>query len=306
MEKQFDEQNRSEKEAFFMLPILNELKRLGGQSTTKELKRSLIANCEYLPEDVFTSTKVSRNGNTYHANNYPFNFAVTNLVMADYIQRPHPGSLVLTEKGREFDGNDKELTDNVYKISLPLWAERSKRNKTRKQKRDTEVTVHSSGEVEEDGSEEWRIKLLSALEHLTPGKFEMFCRALVRKMNVDIDETLGVKQSGDCGIDGYGYMTTDDFRTTRVAIQAKKWASDHLVSSPEIDKFRGAMDKYRAEYGIFITTSSYTRDAIHASRVGTRVITLIDGDHLTDLVAKYQLYVKPVTTYELGDFFKED
>lgn len=306
MEKQFDEQNRSEKEAFFMLPILNELKRLGGQSTTKELKRSLIANCEYLPEDVFTSTKVSRNGNTYHANNYPFNFAVTNLVMADYIQRPHPGSLVLTEKGREFDGNDKELTDNVYKISLPLWAERSKRNKTRKQKRDTEVTVHSSGEVEEDGSEEWRIKLLSALEHLTPGKFEMFCRALVRKMNVDIDETLGVKQSGDGGIDGYGYMTTDDFRTTRVAIQAKKWASDHLVSSPEIDKFRGAMDKYRAEYGIFITTSSYTRDAIHASRVGTRVITLIDGDHLTDLVAKYQLYVKPVTTYELGDFFKED
>lgn len=306
MEKQFDELNRSEKEAFFMLPILNELKRLGGQSTTKELKRSLIANCEYLPEDVFTSTKVSRNGNTYHANNYPFNFAVTNLVMADYIQRPHPGSLVLTEKGREFDGNDKELTDNVYKISLPLWAERSKRNKTRKQKRDTEVTVHSSGEVEEDGSEEWRIKLLSALEHLTPGKFEMFCRALVRKMNVDIDETLGVKQSGDGGIDGYGYMTTDDFRTTRVAIQAKKWASDHLVSSPEIDKFRGAMDKYRAEYGIFITTSSYTRDAIHASRVGTRVITLIDGDHLTDLVAKYQLYVKPVTTYELGDFFKED
>lgn len=306
MEKQFDELNRSEKEAFFMLPILNELKRLGGQSTTKELKRSLIANCEYLPEDVFTSTKVSRNGNTYHANDYPFNFAVTNLVMADYIQRPHPGSLVLTEKGREFDGNDKELTDNVYKISLPLWAERSKRNKTRKQKRDTEVTVHSSGEVEEDGSEEWRIKLLSALEHLTPGKFEMFCRALVRKMNVDIDETLGVKQSGDGGIDGYGYMTTDDFRTTRVAIQAKKWASDHLVSSPEIDKFRGAMDKYRAEYGIFITTSSYTRDAIHASRVGTRVITLIDGDHLTDLVAKYQLYVKPVTTYELGDFFKED
>lgn len=306
MAKQFNELNRGEKEAFFMLPILNELKRLGGQSTTKELKRALIANCEYLPEDVFTSTKVSRNGNTYHANNYPFNFAVTNLVMADYIQRPYPGNLVLTEKGREFDGNDKELTDNVYKISLPLWSERSKRNKARKQKQNKKVTTHSSEEVEEDGSEEWRIKLLSALEHITSGKFEMFCRALVRKMNVDIDETLGVKQSGDGGIDGYGYMTTDDFRTTRVAIQAKKWSPNHLVSSPEIYKFRGAMDKYRAEYGIFITTSSYTRDAVHASRVGTRVITLIDGDHLTDLVAKYQLYVKPVTTYELGDFFKED
>lgn len=290
----------------FYAVILTELKRLGSQSTTKELKNSLVANCGDLPEDVFTSTKVSRNGNTYHANDYPFNFAVTNLVMAEYVQRPHMGSLVLTEKGRQFNGSSKELTSKVYELSLPLWDERSKRNKMRKQKHDNEIDEPSPDEITEDGNEEWRTKLLAALERLTPGKFEMFCRALVRKMNVDIDETLGVKQSGDGGIDGYGYMTTDDFRTTRVAIQAKKWKPDHLVSSPEIDKFRGAMDKYRAEYGIFITTSSYTRDAIHASRVGTRVITLIDGDRLTDLVAKYQLYVKPVVTYELGDFFKGD
>lgn len=296
--------NRSEKEAFFMLPILSELKRLGGQSSTKELKKSLVANCEFLPEDVFTKTKVSRNGNSYHINNYPFNFAVTNLVMANYIERPHPGNLFLTEKGRQFNGNSHELSKSVYKISLPMWEERTKRNKVHKQHENDEIDEAS--EAVGDGSDEWKTKLLSALEQLTPGKFELFCRALVRKMNVDIDESLGVKQSGDGGIDGYGYMTTDDFRTTRVAIQAKKWNQDHLVSSPEIDKFRGAMDKYRAEYGIFITTSSYTRDATKASRTGTRVITLIDGDRLTDLVAKYQLYVKPVTTYELGNFFNED
>lgn len=128
----------------------------------------------------------------------------------------------------------------------------------------------------------------------------MFCRALIKKMNVDVDENIGVKLSGDGGLDGYGYLMTSDFRTTRVTVQAKRWATDHLVSSPEIDKFRGAMDKFRAEYGIFVTTSSFTRDAIRASRTGTRVITLIDGDRLVDLVAKYQLYVKPVTTYELG------
>lgn len=304
MEEKFNKLNRSEKEAFFMLPILNSLKKLGGQSTTKELKKFLITNCEDIPEDVFASIKISRNGNAYHENNYPFNFAVTNLVMAGYIQRPHPGNLVLTEKGRQFKGSSKELSNNVYKISLPLWAERSNRNKMHKHNND-ENGISSSMEIDEGSNEDWRTKLLTALEHLTPGKFELFCRALVRKMNVDIDETLGVAQSGDGGIDGYGYMTTDDFRTTRVAIQAKKWSQNHLVSSPEIDKFRGAMDKYRAEYGIFITTSSYTRDAVRASRIGTRVITLIDGDRLTDLVAKYQLYVKPVTTYELGDFFKD-
>lgn len=44
------------------------------------------------------------------------------------------------------------------------------------------------------------------------------------------------------------------------------------------------MDKFRAEYGIFITTSTFTRDAIKASRAGTRVIT----------------------TYELDDFFEDE
>lgn len=78
-----------------------------------------------------------------------------------------------------------------------------------------------------------------------------------------------------------------------------------MVSSPEIDKFRGAMDKFRAEYGIFLTTSSFTRDAIKAARSGTRIITLIDGERLLDLTAKYRVFVTPKTIYELDDeFFK--
>ena len=35
---------------------------------------------------------------------------------------------------------------------------------------------------------------------------------------------------------------------------------------------------------------------------GTRVITLINGEDIADLVAKYKLHVREVTTYELGDF----
>lgn len=70
--------------------------------------------------------------------------------------------------------------------------------------------------------------------------------------------------------------TSDDFRITRVALQAKRW--EGKVPTPEIDKFRGSMDKYNAEYGIFITTSDFTRDVIKTARVGTRIITLINVD----------------------------
>ena len=63
------------------------------------------------------------------------------------------------------------------------------------------------------------------------------------------------------------------------------------------------MDKYNAEYGIFITTSDFSRSAIEAARQGTRVITLINSEDIADLVAKYKLHVREVMTYELGDFY---
>ena len=126
MEKTFYDLARKDQEAYLMLPIIRELKRLGGQGTTKEVKRSVVANDEYIPEDALTKTVTSRKGNSYHPFAYPFNFAVTNLVMASYLERPKPGQIVLTDKGRSFQGSSKELTTNVYKLSLPIWAERSK------------------------------------------------------------------------------------------------------------------------------------------------------------------------------------
>ena len=49
-------------------------------------------------------------------------------------------------------------------------------------------------------------------------------------------------------------------------------------------------------------------NAIKASRAGTRIITLIDGYHLLDLIAKYELYVtkKVIIYYELDDFFEKN
>ena len=153
---------------------------------------------------------------------------------------------------------------------------------------------------DEDTDETWRTELLDALAKMSSKKFELFSRGLLIHMGVDLDDNIGVRYVGDGGLDGFGYITSDDFRTTRVALQAKRW--DGKVSAPEIDKFRGAMDKHNAEYGIFITTSDFTREAMKTAREGTRVITLINGDQICDLVAKYNYYVKPVTTYRLKNF----
>ena len=39
---------------------------------------------------------------TYRPFDFPFNFAITNLVMAEYLERPQRGLVVLTPKGRSF------------------------------------------------------------------------------------------------------------------------------------------------------------------------------------------------------------
>lgn len=312
--KNFIEMNRHDQEAYLMLPIITELKKLGGQASTSLLKRAVVTNDANIPENILTLFKTSKKGNIYLPFNFPFNFAVTNLVMAGFIDRPKSGEVSLTEKGRNFNGSGIELSRQTYEVSLPKWQHRVKSKNKKIDSNDINSTdvsdsiEKSEEDIKQSTEDHWKSRLLTALMQLSPAKFELFCRRLVKKMDVDIDETIGTKLTGDGGIDGYGYITTDDFRTSRVAIQAKRWSPEASISSPEIDKFRGAMDKFRAEYGIFITTSTFTRDAVKASRAGTRVITLIDGDKLLELVAKYELYVTPVTitTYKLDNFFDQN
>lgn len=303
--KSFNEMNREEQQAYLMLPIIQELKNIGGEGSTKKVKKQIVNNDENLPEDVLTQTKTSNKGNTYHPFDFPYNFAVSNLILAGFLTRPKRGWVVLTEKGINYSETPQELSERVYSRTLPKWNEKAKKRKNRSQNSDIQNELTNDIKNNESDDEKERQKIAEAINKLDPYKFELFCRALVNRMNVEISDKIGIKKSNDGGLDGYGYITTDDFRTSRVAIQAKHW--NELISAPEIDKFRGAMDSYRAEYGIFITNSGFTRGAMKKAKTGTRVITLIDGDRLVDLVIKYKLHVKKVikVTYELDDFWEK-
>lgn len=91
-------------------------------------------------------------------------------------------------------------------------------------------------------------------------------------------------------------------------IQAKRW--EGTVGRPEIQKFAGALQGHRARKGIFITTSSYTKDALdYATNIETKIV-LIDGIKLASLMIDHSVGVTPVTTYELkridSDYFLEE
>lgn len=296
----------SDREDLIMKAVIKSLNDLGGIAERKDIKRDIYDNSKLIPEDYIDFTRQSKKtGAKYKPFNYQFNFAIKHLMLAEFVKYPNRGEVELTEKGRKVNLETFNPLKEVRVISEPAMKEESEKRKTKKQITETVEIELEEEVIDSEGIEEvWRAQLNEVLKKMSPDKFEMFARGLMNRMGIELDKSIGIQATADGGLDGFGYITADDFRTTRVALQAKRW--EGKVSSPEIDKFRGAMDKYNAEYGIFITTSDYTRSAIEASRIGTRVITLINGEDICDLVAKYEFYVTPVTTYELNDFYFEE
>lgn len=47
------------------------------------------------------------------------------------------------------------------------------------------------------------------------------------------------------------------------------------------------METFNAEYGIFITNFNFTREVMNKSCKETKMIILINGDQICDLVVKY-------------------
>lgn len=301
-----------ERENLHMKAILTSLLDLGGVATRKAVKRDIYDNSMIIPEDYMDYVRTAKSGTEYKPFDFSFNYAIRHLLLAEYIRQPKKDEVELTEKGRKVDLDSFDADKDVRVISEPIMKKQADERKLKKKDKQSTPIVTSQESVDEESEvfiqeadEVWRNELKKALSTMHPDKFEIFARGLMNKMGVEIDKTRGVRKTGDGGIDGFGYITADDFRTARVALQAKRLNS-RKVGSPDIDAFRGAMDKNNAEYGIFIATNDFSREAIEASREGTRVITLINGDDICDLVAKYKFYATPVTTYELHDFYFEE
>jgi len=78
-----------------------------------------------------------------------------------------------------------------------------------------------------------------------------------------------------------------------VIFQCKRYQG--VVSAGEIRDFRGAMVG-RSDKGLFITTGSFSRDAIReATRDGAPPIDLVDGDLLAEKLKEFRLGIKVET-----------
>ena len=289
--------------AYLIKPIFTVLQEAGGKLDRREIKNRISDLDEQIAEFAEIVKTSKSTGNTYKDFNYKFNFAIKNLFLLDYLKytKGNP-TITLTDKGLNVDIKTLNVKKEIMIPSKKIWNELSEKNK--KEQKNNNGSENS--DIDEEMSEDqilnnFKEKLLESIANMSPKKFEAFSRALLTKMGVEFTNE-GVQISNDGGIDGYGYhKDLDDFRTTRVVIQCKRY-NNGPVTEPYINQFLGAMSKFRADYGVFITNSRFTNGAKYASRQGAP-ITLIDGNDLFELVIRYQLYITPVTTYILDDFY---
>lgn len=284
--------------AYLIKPILAVLQDAGGQLERSEIKERIADLDDQIAEFAEEVKKSKKTGNSYKEFNFKFNFAIKDLLFNELVTFSHSSPVTLTEKGENLD-LDKLDVSEIIKTAAKHWEKLSKR---RQKKADFDIDDNEEESSPEEALiEAFNEALLDSISKMSSKKFEAFSRALLNKMGVEFTEK-GVQVSNDGGIDGYGYhIDADDFRTTRVVIQCKKWNSNP-VGEPEINQFLGAMNKNKADYGVFITNGRFTNAARKAAKEGTP-ITLIDGNELVRLVKKFKLFVKPVETFVLGEFY---
>lgn len=152
-------------------------------------------------------------------------------------------------------------------------------------------------------------EILEKLLKSSPSFFENTVVELVVAMGYggtrkDAGQAIG--QSGDEGIDGI--IKEDRLGLDTIYLQAKRWSQ--TVGRPEIQKFAGALQGFRAKKGIFITTSDFSREAVdYASRIDSKIV-LIDGEFLWNLMIDFGIGVTKTATYEIKridhDYFDEE
>lgn len=243
-------------------------------------------------------------------------WALTYLKKAGAITAPRRGRFEISQRGLDIL---KDPPDRISVSFLERFAEFVE-FRTRKSDADTDEVTQVSDQGIQTPEEAIEVayqnlrqnladEILRTIKSCSPTFFERLVIDLLVTMGYGgtrTDAGKAIGKSGDDGIDGI--INEDRLGLDVIYIQAKKW--ENSVGRPEIQKFAGALQGQRAKKGIFITTSTFTKDAQDfAARIDSK-ITLVDGASICQLMIDYGVGVNPVATFELkrldSDYFFED
>nr|WP_301311706.1 restriction endonuclease [Azospirillum lipoferum] len=131
--------------------------------------------------------------------------------------------------------------------------------------------------------------LLQRIRAGTPAFFESVVVRLLVAMGyggsmAEIDKAL-VGGTGDGGVDGV--IDQDPLGLDRIYVQAKRYADGNSVGAGAIRDFFGSLDRFKANKGLFVTTSTFSPSARETAELLSKRIVLIDGTQFTRLMIRH-------------------
>jgi restriction system protein len=240
-------------------------------------------------------------------------WARTYMTKAALLEAPRRGYFRITQRGREVLAK-KPIAINVkFLEQYPEFIEFRTKHKEPKPptapeteglQTPAELLESAYQKLREDLAEE----LLKTVKDCSPSFFERLVIDVLVKMGYGgsrKEAGRAIGRSGDEGIDGI--INEDRLGLDVIYIQAKRWQAP--IGRPEIQKFAGALQGHRANKGIFITTSDFSRDAEdYVAKINSKIV-LIDGEQLAQLMIDHNVGVTAVTSYETkkidSDYFIE-
>ncbi len=259
-------------------------------------------------EELLPSGRQSRFGNRVA-------WAKVYLQQAGLLRSPKRGHFQITSRGLELLQSPPNRIDIKFLQQYPEFVA------SRTQKTEPGVTETQSQAEEQETPEEaleaanlrmragLASELLNRVKAAPPKFFEQLVVELLIKMGYggsrkDAGQAIG--RAGDEGIDGI--ISEDRLGLDIVYLQAKKW--EGTVGRPEIQKFVGALHGKRAKKGVFITTGTFSSEAVaYAAHIDPKVV-LIDGRYLAELMIDFDVGVNTVNTYQVkrvdSDYFDDN
>ena len=246
-------------------------------------------------------------------------WAITYLYQAGLIERVSRGQYRITEEGRKVYLSEEKITKDFlrnYKSFVNFEQRKSEDIPTdnRPNKLGIDYKGATPSEAIEEAVNEINSSLASEILDLVKNQSPQFFEQLV----VDLLKKMGYGQNGftevtrytkDEGIDGI--ITEDKLGLNKVYLQAKRWR-DGTVGRKDVTSFIGTLMSKSSKKGVFITTSSFSKEALETlTHLPSDVsVVFIDGIKLAEYMIEFNLGVSIKKTYEVkridSDYFEEN
>ena len=297
---------------YFLHPVLESIKD-GQEHRLSDIKEYVRKSLGINDEDILETVRSGQQTKFYNR----VQWATTYLKKAGFLTRPSAGVNVITPLGKKALDSGEIINKNYLRShseEFKEFAEKMDSNElvvnNEKNVSHLEVTpIESIDNNFQLLNQELADELLVTIRNASPKFFEQLVVDLLVKMGYggNFDETAIVTQySNDEGIDGI--IKEDKLGLEKICLQAKHY-TDTVVGRPEVQKFVGALAGQGTTKGVFITTSTFSKEALKYKPDGVKLV-LIDGLTLCKYMIEYNLGVSVRSIYEIKridtDYFEEE